>query len=87
MTRPYRDRQELNRLLGEFLALLESLGGSQCHVDGAQLLCLFAVDGGPLGLMAGREQGATAARTHKLNSIDYMVLASNRVGFRLDQLP
>jgi hypothetical protein len=52
MTGPYRYGQELNCLLRELLALLEPLDGGQRHVAGAQLLGLFAVDDGPLGLMA-----------------------------------
>jgi hypothetical protein len=57
MTGTYRYGQELNRLLREFLALLEPLSGGQRHVDGAHLLGLFTIDDGPLGLVAGLEQG------------------------------
>jgi hypothetical protein len=63
MTGTYRDRQELNGLLGEFLALLEPLDGGQSHVERAFLLGLFAVDHGPLGLVPDREQGAGAVTT------------------------
>jgi hypothetical protein len=46
-----RGGEQGDRLLGELLALLEPLDGSQRHVERAHLLGLFAVDDGPLGLV------------------------------------
>jgi len=50
-----RGGQQGDSLLGEFLALGESLGWRECHVACAKLLGLFTVDDGPLGLMPRRE--------------------------------
>jgi hypothetical protein len=67
MTGTYRYGQDLNGLLREFLALLESLDGGQCHVDSAFLFGLFAVDHSPLGLMSRREQGSAVTTFHGLD--------------------
>jgi len=54
MVGAYGGGQQGDRLLGEFLALFDSLGRRQRHVDGAFLFGLFAVDLGPLTLMSDR---------------------------------
>jgi hypothetical protein len=61
--------QEFNRLLRELLADLEPLSWSQCHVAGAKLFSLFAVDRSPLRLVTGGEQGSLRASPHDLYSI------------------
>jgi hypothetical protein len=53
MTGPDGSSEQRNCLLRELLADIEPLGGSQCSVAGVKLLFLFAVDRGPLGLVAG----------------------------------
>jgi hypothetical protein len=57
MARPYGCGKERDRLLRKSLADLEPLGWRQCHVAGAKLLGLFAVDLSPLLLVTHREQG------------------------------
>jgi hypothetical protein len=52
MAGTYGCGQQGDSLLGELLAMLESLSRSQGHVHGTHLLSLFAVDDSPLGLVA-----------------------------------
>jgi hypothetical protein len=54
MASAYGSSKQGDRLLREFLALVESLGRSQRPVAGVKLFFLFAVDDGPLGLVAHR---------------------------------
>lgn len=54
MAGAYGSSEQGDRLLGEFLALVESLRRSQRPVAGVKLFFLFAVDDGPLGLMSHR---------------------------------
>jgi hypothetical protein len=61
-------RKQGDTLLREFLTMFEALRGRECHVAGAKLLGLFAVDHGPLGLVAGLEEGATRMGAHDFNS-------------------
>src|ERR1700709_83361 len=51
-----RGDEQRDGLLGELLALLQPLRRRQRHVRSTQLLGLFAIDLGPLGLVPGSKQ-------------------------------
>jgi hypothetical protein len=54
MAGAYGSGQQGNRLLGQLLALFDSLGRGHRHIDRAFLFGLFAIDLGPLMLMPDR---------------------------------
>jgi len=68
MAGAYGSGQQGNRLLGQLLALFDSLGGGQRHIDCAFLFGLFAVDLGPLILMPDRQQRSAITPAHASNS-------------------
>jgi hypothetical protein len=64
MAGPHGRSQQGHRLLGELLPNFQPLAGSQCHIAGAELIGLFAIDRSPLNLVANGEQRCVRPRLH-----------------------
>jgi hypothetical protein len=64
MAGAYRRSQQLYGLLRKFLTLCYALGGSKRPRCTLVILALLTIELGPLGLVAGLEQGFARERAH-----------------------